>query len=187
MSLGYQGASTVASQPQDRILPPWLANPRNPAMSPHSRHLSHWWNSGREKKIRDGRGNKVTTYHACTYGIDRWIPAELMGCLSTKLTNRLSTKLTNCLTAKFVDCLTAKLVNRLTSKLKNRLTTKIVDRLPAKLVMVNLVKLHLTKFKHRKTHIHKLHECEQNSFSYINEKKSFNTINATGCCPERWS
>ena len=47
--LGYPGASTVASQPLDRILPPWLANPHNPAVSPHSRHLSHWWNSGRKK------------------------------------------------------------------------------------------------------------------------------------------
>ena len=27
----------MASQPLDRILPPWLANPRNPAMSPHSK------------------------------------------------------------------------------------------------------------------------------------------------------
>ena len=35
--LGYPGASTVASQPLDRKLPPWLANPRNPAMSPHSK------------------------------------------------------------------------------------------------------------------------------------------------------
>ena len=38
---GYPGASTVASQSLDRILPPWLANPCNPAMSPHSRHPSH--------------------------------------------------------------------------------------------------------------------------------------------------
>lgn len=29
------------SQSPDRIPPSWLANPRNPAMSPHSRHLSH--------------------------------------------------------------------------------------------------------------------------------------------------
>ena len=35
--LGYPGASTVASQPLDRQLPPWLANPRNPAMSLHSK------------------------------------------------------------------------------------------------------------------------------------------------------
>ena len=35
--LGYSGASTVASQPLDKILPPWLANPCNPAISPHSR------------------------------------------------------------------------------------------------------------------------------------------------------
>ena len=47
--LGYPGASTVASQPLDRILPPWLANPRDPAMSPHSMHRCHWWNSGRKK------------------------------------------------------------------------------------------------------------------------------------------
>jgi len=41
----------------------------------------------------------------CTYGIDRWMPAKLVG----------------------------------------RLTAKLVDRLTAKLVVVNLVKLHLTK------------------------------------------
>jgi len=44
--------------------------------------------------------------------------------------NRLTAKLTNCLTAKPEDCLTA----------------KPEDRLTAKLVVVNLVKLHLTKF-----------------------------------------
>ena len=43
--------------------------------------------------------------------------------------------------------LTAKLMNRLTAKLVDRLTAKLVDRLTAKLVVVNLVKLHLTKFK----------------------------------------
>ena len=59
---------------------------------------------------------------ACTYGIDRWIPAKLVGCL------------------------TAKLVNRLTAKLMNCLTAKLVDRLTSKFVVVNLVKLHLTKF-----------------------------------------
>ena len=42
-------------------------------------------------------------------------------------------------TAKLVDCLIAKLVDRSTAKLMNRLTTKIV--------VVNLVKLHLTKLK----------------------------------------
>ena len=45
-----------------------------------------------------------------------------------------------------MDRLTAKLVNRLTAKLMNHLTAKLVDRLTAKLVVVNLVKLHLTKF-----------------------------------------
>jgi len=61
---------------------------------------------------------------ACTYGIDCWIPAELMGHLSTKL------------------------MNHLTAKLVDRLTGKLVDRLTTKLVVVNLVKLHLTKLKY---------------------------------------
>ena len=45
------------SQPLDRVMPPWLANPCPPAMSPHAngtRHLSHWFNSGRIKGGRDG-------------------------------------------------------------------------------------------------------------------------------------
>ena len=50
------------------------------------------------------------------------------------------------LTAKLVNCLTAKLVNCLTSKLMNHLTAKLVDCLTTKLMVVNLVKLHLTKF-----------------------------------------
>jgi len=50
------------------------------------------------------------------------------------------------LTAKLVNRLTATLVNCLTAKLMNRLTAKLVDRLTTKLVVVNLVKLHLTKF-----------------------------------------
>ena len=40
------------SQPLDRVTPPWLANPRPPAMSPHAngtRYLSHWFVSGRIK------------------------------------------------------------------------------------------------------------------------------------------
>ena len=32
----------MASQPLDRILPPWLANPRNPAMSPISSPRGSW-------------------------------------------------------------------------------------------------------------------------------------------------
>ena len=67
---------------------------------------------------------------ACTYGIDHWMPAKLMG--------QLTTKLVDLLTPKRVDHLNAKLVNYLTAKLVNRLTTK--------LVVVNLVKLHLTNF-----------------------------------------
>ena len=54
---------------------------------------------------------------ACTYGIDRWMSAKLMGRLTATLVNRL----------------TATLVNRLTAKLMNHLTAKLV-----------VVKLHLT-------------------------------------------
>ena len=45
-----------------------------------------------------------------------------------------------------MDRLTAKLVNRLTDKLVNGSTAKLMNRLTATLVLVNLVKLHLTKF-----------------------------------------
>ena len=68
--LGYPGASTLASQPLDRILPPWLANPRNPAMSPHSRHLSHWWNSGGEKNKGMGGGEDAKW----TAPLHAWLP-----------------------------------------------------------------------------------------------------------------
>ena len=49
------------------------------------------------------------------------------------------------LTAKLVNRLTAMFVNRLTAMLVNRLTAKLMNRLTPKLVVVNLVKLHLTK------------------------------------------
>ena len=45
------------SQPLNRVMPPWLENPRPPAMSPHAngtRYLSHWFISGRMKGGRDG-------------------------------------------------------------------------------------------------------------------------------------
>ena len=125
----YPRASTVASQPLDRVLPPWLANTHNPAMSPHFRHPPHWWNSG-IRKIRDGRGEKlkqplhrllhqhltkdskisVQSYHiplACTYGIYHWMSAKLVDPSNAKLTDRF--------TAKFVNHLTAKVVNGLTA------------------------------------------------------------------------
>ena len=62
---------------------------------------------------------------ACTYGIDRWMTAKLMGRLTATLVGRL----------------TATLVNRLNAKLVNRLTAKLMNHLTAKLVVV---KLHLT-------------------------------------------
>ena len=61
--------------------------------------------------------------------LENWMPAMLMGCLTTKL----------------VDRLTAKLVNHLTAKLTNHLTPKLMDHLTTKLMVVNIVKLHLTK------------------------------------------
>ena len=98
--------STVASQYLDRILPLWLANSCNPAMSSHFRQLSHRWNSGRKtNKGWEGEDAKAITpqtaalmlneelkdpssmqsYHvwwACTYGIDCWM---LIDYLTAKL------------------------------------------------------------------------------------------------------
>ena len=34
-------------QPLDRVTPPWLANPRPPAMSPHANGTSQWKSKGR--------------------------------------------------------------------------------------------------------------------------------------------
>jgi len=45
------------SQPLDRVTPPWLANPRPPAMSPHTngtRYMSYCFISGKIKGGRDG-------------------------------------------------------------------------------------------------------------------------------------
>ena len=126
------GTSTVASQSLDRILPLWLANSCNPAMSSHFRQLSHRWNSGRKtNKGWEGEDAKAITpqtaalmlneelkdpssvqsYHvwwACTYGIDCWM---LMDHLTAKLVKRLTTKLLNCLTANHpsnYDCYSSK-------------------------------------------------------------------------------
>ena len=59
--LGYPGASTVASQPLDRILLPWLANPCNPTMSPHSRHPATLNESVEGKKEGGWGGGTWTT------------------------------------------------------------------------------------------------------------------------------
>ena len=55
--------------------------------------------------------------------LENWMPAMLMGCLTTKL----------------VDHLTAKLVNHLTAKLMNHLTPKLVDHLTSRLMVVNIL------------------------------------------------
>ena len=82
-----------------------------------------------------------------------YLTTKLMDCLTAKLVDHgeLTTKLVDCLTAKLMDRLTTKLMSRLTTKLVNRLTAKIVDSLTAKLIVViNLVKLDLTKSKLKK-------------------------------------
>ena len=93
-----------------------------------------------ERKIRDGRGKhaKWTAPHTTAQTLNEELVAKLVDHLTAKLVNRLITKLMNRLTAKLVD--------RLTAKLMNCLTAKLVDRLTAKLVVVNLVKVRLTKF-----------------------------------------
>ena len=78
------------------------------------------------------------TMWARTHGIDRWMLAKLVGRLTAKLVDRWNAKIENHLTVELVNCLTAKLVKRLTAKLMNPLT--------AKLEVVNLVKLHVTKY-----------------------------------------
>ena len=65
--------------------------------------------------------------------------------LQTKLENWMPSMLMGRLTTKLVDHLTAKLVNHLTAKLMNHLTPKLVDNLTTKLMVVDIVKLHLTK------------------------------------------
>ena len=65
--------------------------------------------------------------------------------LQTKLENWMPAMLMSRLTTKLVDRLTAKLVSHITAKLMNHLTPKLVDHLTTKLMVVNIVKLHLTK------------------------------------------
>ena len=93
-----------------------------------------------ERKIRDGRGKhaKWTASHTTAQTLNKDFAA--------KLVDRLTAKLVSCLIAKLMNPLTTKLVDRLTAKLMNRLTAKLVNRLTAKLVVVNLVKVRLTKF-----------------------------------------
>ena len=66
---------------------------------------------------------------ACTYGVDRWMPAKLVGRLTLSLWTTWPVNLYR----------NAKLVHRLTAKLMNHLTAKLVDRLTVKFVVVNLV------------------------------------------------
>lgn len=47
---------------------------------------------------------------ACTYEVDRWMPAKLVGRLTVTFVNHLIAKLMNRLPAKLVDRLTAMLV-----------------------------------------------------------------------------
>ena len=58
---------------------------------------------------------------------------------------KLQTKLENRMPSMLMGRLTTKLVDHLTAKLVNHLTPKLVDHLTTKLMVVNIVKLHLTK------------------------------------------
>ena len=72
--MGYPGASTVVNQLLDRILilPPRLANPNKPAMSPHSRHLSTMIESvGGEKRGGWGGGMLLNTTWNCFQPLTR--------------------------------------------------------------------------------------------------------------------
>ena len=154
--------TTVASQPLDKILLPWLVNPHSPALTPHCRQATYWWNRGR-KKNKGWEGGKTlnetldrplhkcstknsqilavtevpSTMWGCRYGIECWMPSKLVGHLTTKLVDLLDGLTCGPLkfwTAKLVDPLTAKLMNHLTAKLVHLLTAKLVNRLTAKLV-----------------------------------------------------
>ena len=54
--LGYPGASTVASQPLDRISLPWLANPATQPWAPIPGTCQHWMNQWRKERRRVGWG-----------------------------------------------------------------------------------------------------------------------------------
>ena len=58
--LGYPGASTVASQPLDRIPLPWLANPAAQLWASIQRTHQHWMNQWKERKRKDGGGGTWT-------------------------------------------------------------------------------------------------------------------------------
>ena len=131
-------------QPLDRQLPPWLANPRTVV--------------GRKIGMGGGEDAKWTAPKTTTQMLKEELadlgrvqsyhkPCEpaLMGLTAGCPLRLWAAWLLNLWTAKLVDHLTAKLVKHLTATLVNRLTAKLVDRLTAKIVVVNLVKLHLTK------------------------------------------
>ena len=138
--LRYPGASTVASQPLHRL----PANPRNPAMNIHSRHPSHQWNNGRKKnKGWEGGGqpffrqlHKRSTKNSKCNVQSYHVPREpaLMG-LTAGCTRSLWA-------AWWLSLWTAWPLHSWTAWP----LSSWMDRLTAKLVVVNLVKLHLTKF-----------------------------------------
>ena len=51
-----------ASQPLDRVPLPWLANPRNPAMSPHARHPGTCHTDRQWKGEGRGEGRRPTKH-----------------------------------------------------------------------------------------------------------------------------
>ena len=94
----------------DRVRPPWLANPRPPAMSPHTngtRHQSHWFISGKKRGSRYGgkrmiqrlneeewlQGNAVlSTWRWCKHGwpcLSHWLTPALLVVNCVKFYERL--------------------------------------------------------------------------------------------------
>lgn len=57
--LRHSAASTVVSQPSDRVLLAWLINLHNPAMSPHSRYSSHCLDQWKAENV--GWGGRSST------------------------------------------------------------------------------------------------------------------------------
>ena len=123
-------------------------------MSPHSRHPSHWWNSGRRKN-RDGRGEdaKWTAPQTTAQTLDEELadPGRVQS-YHKPCEPELMELTAGCPLSSWaawpLSLWTAWPLNLWTAKLMNRLTTNLVDHLTAKLVVVNLVKLHLTKYNY---------------------------------------
>ena len=143
----YPGASTVASQPLDRMPLPWLANPRNPAMSPHSRYPSKLIESVEGKKREggwDGERRQTVARRPLLLPKDDCLrrtkrvetgKTSSASCLKTQAAAR--TQNANTLKRSWDESCEPALEHFTADR----------EKTPAKLVAVNFIKYHLTKFK----------------------------------------